>query len=123
MQTDAEFEGGWWNTEFAAPPGQDLAVGTYRDARRYPFNDGAPGFNHSGNGRGCNTLTATFTIHELAYDPDDATTAVVTEFLAESRKGEVPDELYGPVVEVADHARPFDHALGLAGRDPDWQPG
>ena len=56
--------------EFAAPPGQDLAVGTYQNARRYPFNDGAPGFNHSGNGRGCNTLTATFTIHELVYDPD-----------------------------------------------------
>lgn len=70
MDTNAEFQGGWWTTEFAAPPGQDLAVGTYQNARRYPFNDGAPGFNHSGNGRGCNTLTATFTIHELVYDPD-----------------------------------------------------
>ncbi len=70
MDTDAEFQGGWWTTDFAAPPGQDLAVGTTYQAKRYPFNDGSAGFDHGGNGRGCNTLTATFTIHELAYDPD-----------------------------------------------------
>ena len=70
MDTDAEFQGGWWTTDFAAPPGQDLAAGTTYQAQRYPFNDGSAGFDHGGNGRGCNTLTATFTIHELAYDPD-----------------------------------------------------
>jgi len=57
-----------------------------------------------------------------AYEPDAATAAVVHGFLTESRKGEVPEELFGPVVEV-DEARTFDHALGLAGRDPDWRPG
>jgi uncharacterized protein (TIGR03086 family) len=55
-----------------------------------------------------------------AYDPDPATAAVVTGFLTESRKGEVPESLFGPVVEIAEEARTFDHALGLAGRDPDW---
>ncbi|MGI9084153.1 MAG: TIGR03086 family metal-binding protein [Aeromicrobium sp.] len=34
------------------------------------------------------------------YEPDDATVAVVTGFLVESRKDEVPEELFGPVVEV-----------------------
>lgn len=57
------------------------------------------------------------------YEPDDATAAVVTGFLAESRKEEVPESLFGPVVEIAHDARPFDRSLGLAGRDPDWQPG
>ena len=70
VDTADQTNGGWWDTEFAAPPGQNLAVGTYENARRYPFNDDAPGFAHGGMGRGCNTLTARFTIHELAYDPD-----------------------------------------------------
>ena len=67
MNTNAEFQGGWWTTDFAAPPGQDLAAGTTYQAKRYPFNDGAAGFNHSGNGRGCNELTATFTVREIAF--------------------------------------------------------
>lgn len=57
----------WWTTDFAAPPGKTLHTGTYTGARRYPFNDGAPGFAHGGTGRGCNELTATFTIHELVF--------------------------------------------------------
>ncbi len=68
MHTDAEFEGGWWDTEIAAPPGQNLAAGTY-SAHRFA-EEGSAGFDHGGNGRGCNTINATFTIHELAYDPD-----------------------------------------------------
>ena len=53
--TDAEFQGGWWDTDFAAPPGQDLTAGTTYHGT-------------SGKGRGCNTLTATFTVRELAFD-------------------------------------------------------
>ncbi|MGH3456883.1 TIGR03086 family metal-binding protein [Aeromicrobium sp.] len=57
-----------------------------------------------------------------AYEPDLSTASVVNWFLVESRKGDVPEDLFGPVVEVGDDAQTFDHALGLAGRDPDWQP-
>jgi hypothetical protein len=67
METDAEFQNGWWNTEFVAPQGQDLALGTFAAHR---FSGPEAGFEHSGNGRGCNMLDATFTIRELAYDPD-----------------------------------------------------
>ena len=56
-----------------------------------------------------------------AYDPDPASAAVVHGFLTESRKGEVPESLFGPVVPITDEAT-FDQALGLAGRDPGWQP-
>ncbi|WP_086821255.1 hypothetical protein [Allokutzneria sp. NRRL B-24872] len=57
-----------WNVEFAPPKGQRLAVGTYTNAKRYPFNDGSPGLNVSGNGRGCNELSGSFTITELVTD-------------------------------------------------------
>ena len=67
METDAEFENGWWHTEFVAPQGQDLAPGSFPAGR---FTGPNAGFEHGGNGRGCNMLQATFTIHELTYDPD-----------------------------------------------------
>jgi uncharacterized protein (TIGR03086 family) len=57
-----------------------------------------------------------------SYESDPVTAAVVHGFLTESRKEQVPESLFGPVVEIADDSRTFDHALGLAGRDPDWQP-
>lgn len=59
--------GDWWYLDFAAPTGSELAVGTYT-ATRYPFNDAGAGFDLSGNGRGCNTLTATFTINRIAFE-------------------------------------------------------
>jgi uncharacterized protein (TIGR03086 family) len=57
------------------------------------------------------------------YEPDDATVAVVHGFMVESRKEPVPEELFGPVVEVSADVRLFDQALGLAGRDPAWPSG
>jgi uncharacterized protein (TIGR03086 family) len=56
------------------------------------------------------------------FEPDDATVAVVHGFLLESRKEPVPEELFGPVVDVGDDEPTFDQALGLSGRDPGWQP-
>lgn len=61
-------ESGDWTADFAAPPGQDLAVGRYDGARRYPFNDAAPGLSISGDGRGCNELSGTFTINRIEFD-------------------------------------------------------
>lgn len=55
-----------------------------------------------------------------AYEPDHDTVAAITGFLTESRKGEVPEGLFGPVVDVGD-ATGFAHTLGLAGRDPEWR--
>ena len=66
--TNAE---GWWDGNFAAPPGQQLTQGTtYENAHRYPFNDNSPGLDVGGYGRGCNESTSRFTVDQLAFDPD-----------------------------------------------------
>ncbi|MGH3473688.1 MAG: TIGR03086 family metal-binding protein [Aeromicrobium sp.] len=57
------------------------------------------------------------------YEPDAASAAVVHGFLVESRKEPVPEELFGPVVDVSADVRLFDQALGLSGRDPAWPGG
>jgi hypothetical protein len=64
-------DGLWWSGDFASGPGRTLVGGTtYAGATRYPFNDGTPGLSISGMGRGCNELSGTFTVDEIAFDPD-----------------------------------------------------
>jgi hypothetical protein len=58
-----------WNAEFEAPVGEQLEPGrTYDGALRYPFNDAAPGLSISGDGRGCNELSGTFTVNRIEFD-------------------------------------------------------
>lgn len=62
--------GDWWYLDFAAPSGKTLAPGTYTGATRHPFNEpDEPGLSLSGNGRGCNTLTGSFTISAVEFGP------------------------------------------------------
>ncbi|MEU1086640.1 hypothetical protein ABZ401_07345 [Streptomyces sp. NPDC005892] len=62
--------GDWWYLNLAAPSGTTLAPGTYTGATRDPFQDPSdPGLSLYGNGRGCNTLTGTFTIEDVEFGP------------------------------------------------------
>jgi hypothetical protein len=68
-----------WSLDFAAPEGQKIRVGSYENATRFPFNSTTSnGFNISGNGRGCNTLTGRFDVLEAVY----ATTGEIKRFAA-----------------------------------------
>ncbi len=60
-----------WNLDLAAPQGQALTAGTvYANAARYPFQDSQqPGLSLFGDGRGCNTVTGSFTIKSATFGP------------------------------------------------------
>jgi len=58
-----------WSGEFALPNSlSQLTRGVYASLTRYPFQDPAVGgLSWSGEGRGCNTLTGSFTIDAVTY--------------------------------------------------------
>jgi hypothetical protein len=57
----------WW-ADMVTPAGMPLQVGTYSNLTRYPFNQAATGgLSWYGEGRGCNTLTGSFTIDSITY--------------------------------------------------------
>ena len=63
--------GTFWHFDFAAPQGQQLTAGTaYDNVARYPFQSPAqPGFSFYGDGRGCNTVTGSFTVNSAVFGP------------------------------------------------------
>jgi hypothetical protein len=60
----------FWHIEIAPPPHGALRRGTYRGARRWPFNDNHPGLDASGMGRGCNELNGRFRIKRISFFGD-----------------------------------------------------
>jgi hypothetical protein len=63
-------DGSWWNAEFVPGEGDILAVGSYPNATRYPFNGTGPGLSVTGNGRGCNTLRGSFDVTWVDFASD-----------------------------------------------------
>lgn len=61
----------FWQLDFAAPQGQALTAGTvYNNAARWPFQSPTqPGLSLFGDGRGCNTLTGSFTVKSATFGP------------------------------------------------------
>jgi hypothetical protein len=66
------YNGDWWYLDFDAPGSQPLVAGTYASATRYPFNGTGPGLSVSGEGRGCNELTGSFTVTQAVYGGADS---------------------------------------------------
>lgn len=62
----------WWYLDFAAPAGESLTAGvTYDGAIRYPFQEPEqPGLSLSGDGRGCNELSGSFTVLAAEFAAD-----------------------------------------------------
>jgi len=64
-------DGQWWSVDMHVASGDVLAVGNYPNATRYPFNGSGNGLNVDGDGRGCNTLTGSFAVKQVAFSAVD----------------------------------------------------
>jgi hypothetical protein len=83
-----------WSLEIAAPKMGALKVGEYPGAKRYGFNDDAPGLDFGGMGRGSNTIAGKFVVWEFEMKGDEVTRLAV-DFVQQSEEKEPP--LYGIV--------------------------
>jgi hypothetical protein len=85
-----------WSLSFAAPRGDALKVGSYEDAERTPFKSfRKPGFEFSGDGRGCNEIRAEFEI--LKFEHDDWGNLVLFEADFEQFCDDVSASLKGQI--------------------------
>jgi hypothetical protein len=69
-----------WHVALAPPHGQRLRVGTYSGAQRDLGLGGSPFIDISGDSRGCNETTGSFTVREIAVDAGHNVTALSASF-------------------------------------------
>jgi hypothetical protein len=86
----------FWGLTFVPPQSGRLGVGTYTGATRWPFQSPTrPGLDVSGAGRGCNTLSGSFTVLELVIDEDGIVQRFAADFEQHCEDG--PSALHGAV--------------------------
>ena len=87
-----------WTLDFAAPQGQALTAGTtYDNAARYPFQASTqPGLSLFGDGRGCNTVTGSFTVNKAVFGPDGSIQSFDATFVQQC-EGSTTSEATGEV--------------------------
>lgn len=92
----------WFDANFEAPTGQVLQPGTtYTGATRYPFNGANAGLDVGGDGRGCNTLTGQFTVHEASFDEGGKLEKLSITFEQHCEGG--TEALFGSIAWMADN--------------------
>ncbi|WOI53415.1 hypothetical protein [Parvularcula sp. LCG005] len=75
-------EGFWWTVDFAPPAGEELAVGLYLGATRFPFQDPEdPGLWFYGDGRGYNMSAGYFSILDVAFGEFGELESLALDFL------------------------------------------
>ncbi|MEB3243618.1 MAG: hypothetical protein VKO44_08275 [Cyanobacteriota bacterium] len=71
----------WWSLRFTGPVDVELAPGVYADAARFADEGSSGGLDFSGNGRGVNSLTGSFTIWEFSHADDGTLLSFAADFL------------------------------------------
>jgi hypothetical protein len=86
-----EYDGGYWNLEFAAPKGERLRAQVYSGATRFPFQaDNSPGICMSGNGRCANQSFGQFKIERIQFSKAGDLVMFQAEFTQHSERPEAP---------------------------------
>ena len=79
-----------WSIDLRAPDASTLIAGSYENAERAAFaSPGHPGLDVNGDGRGCNTVSGRFTIHEATWGADGKPT-VFAATLEQHCEGNAP---------------------------------
>lgn len=82
---------GGWDIELAAPAGETLHPGVYRDAERAAFRTGrSPGLDVGGNGRGCNEVYGQFSVNQIGTDDSGAVTLLDATFTQHCEQAGAP---------------------------------
>ncbi|MGW7268530.1 hypothetical protein [Streptomyces sp. NPDC054842] len=82
---------GWWDVELAAPAGEKLHPGVYRDAERAAFRTGrAPGLDVYGDGRGCNEVHGQFSVNQIETDASGAVTVLDATYTQRCERADAP---------------------------------
>ena len=92
-----------WDINIAAAGNAALAVGTYNGAQRFGSFD-VPTLDVSGEGRGCNESTGSFTIYDLTYDAFGMLSSFAMEFNVTCQGDTAP--LYGAILWNSSVAMP-----------------
>ncbi|GGS54232.1 hypothetical protein AB0E75_17995 [Streptomyces griseoviridis] len=67
----------WWEVSLAAPKGERLRPGVYRDVERTPLRTGrAPGLDVYGEGRSCDDVYGRFAVNQIETDDSGAVTVL-----------------------------------------------
>ncbi|GAA5077295.1 hypothetical protein [Streptomyces similanensis] len=81
----------WWDVELAAPQGEKLHPGVYRNAERAAFRTGrSPGLDVSGDGRGCNEVYGQFSVNQIETDDSGAITVLDASYTQHCESAAAP---------------------------------
>jgi hypothetical protein len=80
IEPSLQGQGLWWDTDFSSVQlNTSLTPGVYEMAQREPFaQPGHPGLEVTGDGRGCNTISGRFQIHDHTRDATGVVSATVS---------------------------------------------
>ncbi|MFC9602488.1 hypothetical protein ACFTTN_03370 [Streptomyces niveus] len=80
-----------WDIEFAAPQGEPLRPGVYRNVERIAGRTGrAPGMQVSAFNRGCNEIFGRFTINQIEFDSSGVATLIDLTFTQRCDSADAP---------------------------------
>ncbi|RDD84857.1 hypothetical protein [Streptomyces parvulus] len=81
----------WWDVDLAAPRGEKLRPGVYRNAERASFRTGrSPGLDVSGDGRGCNEVWGQFSVNQIETDDTGAISVLDASYVQRCESGDAP---------------------------------